>query len=80
MTPMAGNTAARLTRKSRYLVSLMKETIPDHKIQKAIKVLDQCIFAIRFYEKTGQDKYIDELSWAVKRLHQLFNEKGENND
>ncbi|MDQ5951072.1 MAG: hypothetical protein QG639_349, partial [Patescibacteria group bacterium] len=32
------------------------------------------------YEKTGQGKYIDELSWAVKRLYQLFNRKGENND
>lgn len=80
MMPNNLDSTARLTRKSRYLVSLMKETIPDHKLQKAIKVLDQCIFAIRFYEKTRQDKYIDELSWAVKRLHQLFNEKGENND
>lgn len=74
------DSTARLTRKSRYLVSLMKDQIPDDKLQKAIKILDQCIFAVRFYEKTGQDKYIDELSWAVKRLHQLFNEKGENND
>jgi len=58
----------------------MKDQIPDHKLRKAIKILDQCIFAIRFYEKTGQDKYIDELSWAVKRLHQLFSEKGDKND
>jgi len=59
---------------------LMKDTISDQKLQKAIKILDQCIFAISFYEKTGQGKYIDELSWAVKRLYQLFNRKGENND
>ena len=80
MTPSNLDSTARLTRKSRYLVSLMKDQIPDHKLQKAIKILDQCIFAIRFYEKTGQDKYIDELSWAVKRLHQLFSEKGDKND
>lgn len=70
---------ARLTRKSRYLMPLMKDQIPDHKLQNAIKILDQCIFAIRFYEKTGQDKYIDELSWAVRRLYQLFKEEGEKN-
>ena len=80
MIPNSLDSTARLIRKSRYLVSLMKDQIPDQKLQKAIKILDQCIFAVRFYEKTGQDKYIDELSWAVKRLHQLFNEKGENND
>ncbi len=80
MTPNNLDSTARLTRKSRYLVSLMKDQIPDDKLQKAIKILDQCIFAIRFYEKTGQDKCIDELSWAVKRLHQLFNRKGKNND
>ena len=80
MTPSNLDSTARLTRKSRYLVSLMKDQIPDHKLRKAIKILDQCIFAIRFYEKTGQDKYIDELSWAVKRLHQLFSEKGDKND
>lgn len=74
------DSTARLTRKSRYLVSLMKDQMPDHKLKRAIKILDQCIFAIRFYEKTGQDKYIDELSWAVKRLHQLFDEKGVQSD
>ncbi len=74
------DSTARLTRKSRYLVSLMKDQMPDHKLKRAIKILDQCIFAIRFYEKTGQDKYIDELSWAVKRLHQLFGEKGVQSD
>lgn len=80
MIPMAGDTAARLTKKSRYLVSLMKDIMPDQKLQKAIKILDQCVFAIKFYEKTGEDKYIEELSWAVKRLHQLFNDEGEKND
>jgi hypothetical protein len=58
----------------------MKDAIQDQKLKKAINILDQCIFAIRFYEKTGQDKYMEELTWAVKRLHQLFSEKGENHD
>lgn len=80
MMPNNLDSTARLTSKLRYLVSLMKGQIPDHKLKRAIRILDQCIFAVRFYEKTGQDKYIDELSWAVKRLHQLFNEKGEKND
>lgn len=80
MTPSNLDSTARLTRKSRYLVSLMKDQIPDHKLKRAIKILDQCIFAVRFYEKTGQDKYIDELSWAVKRLRQLFGEIGVKND
>ncbi len=80
MMPKNLDSTARLTRKLRYLVSLMKDQIPDHKLQNAIKILDQCIFAIRFYEKTGQDKYIDELSWAVRRLYQLFKEEGVKND
>ena len=80
MIPNNLDSTARLTRKSRYLVSLMKDQIPDHKLKSAIKILDQCIFAIRFYEKTGQDKYIEELTWAAKRLHQLFSEKGENHE
>jgi len=54
----------------------MKDTIPDQKIQKAIKILDQCVFALKFYEKTGKDKYIEELTWASKRLDQLFNDEG----
>ncbi len=80
MMPKNLDSTARLTQESRYLVSLMKDIIPDHKLQKAIKILDQCIFAIKFYEKTGQDKYIDELTWAVRRLNQFLNEKGENHD
>ncbi|MFZ5376462.1 MAG: hypothetical protein ACOZAN_02205 [Patescibacteria group bacterium] len=54
----------------------MKDTIPDQKILKAIKILDQLVFALKFYEKTGEDKYIDELTWASKRLYQLFNNEG----
>lgn len=74
------NSTARLIQESRYLVSLMQDSIPDQKLQKAINILDQCIFALKFYEHNGQDKYIDELTWAVKRLYQLFNEKGEQNE
>jgi len=77
---MAGNTEARLATRSRYLVSLMKETIPDYKLQKAIDILNQCALALRFYIATKQDKYLDELTWAVRRLNQLFNEKGVNHE
>lgn len=54
----------------------MKDTVLDKKLQKAIKILDQLEFALKFYEKTGQDKYHEELIWASKRLYQLFNNKG----
>lgn len=77
---MAGNTAARLTQESRYLVSLMKDTIPDHKLQKAVDILDQCVLALRFYTATKQDKYLDELTWAVRRLSQLLGKKGGKNE
>lgn len=77
---MAGNTAARLTHLSRYLVSLMKDTIPDYKLQKAVDILDQCVLALRFYTATKQDKYLDELTWAVRRLSQLLEEKGVKNE
>ncbi len=77
---MAGNTEARLTHQSRYLVSLMRKTIPDHKLQKAIDVLDQCALALRFYTATKQGKYLDELTWAVRRLSQLLEKKGGKNE
>lgn len=56
----------------------MKDTIPNQKLHKAIKILDQLVFALKFYEKTGEDKYVEELAWASKRLHQLFKEEGKN--
>lgn len=56
----------------------MKDTIPDLKLQKAVQILDQLVFALKFYEKTGEDKYIEELTWASKRLYRLFNEGGKN--
>lgn len=77
---MDGDTAARLTHQSRYLVSLMKDQLPDQKIQKAIDILDQCALALRFYTATKQDKYLDELNWAVRRLSQLLEKKGGKNE
>lgn len=77
---MAGNIDARLTHQSRYLVSLMREIIPDHKLQKTVDILDQCALALRFYTATKQSKYLDELTWAVRRLNQLLNEKGVNHE
>ncbi len=77
---MAGNTAARLTTRSRYLVSLMKDVIPDQKLQKAVDILDQCVLALRFYIATNQDKYLDELTWAVRRLNQLLEKEGDEDE
>lgn len=77
---MVGNTEDRLREITRYLVYLMKDTIPDHILQKVIDILDQCALALRFYTATKQDKYLDELTWAVRRLNQLFNEKGESHE
>lgn len=77
---MDGNTEARLTTKSRYLVSLMKDTMTDQKLQKAVDILDQSALALRFYTTTKQDKYLGELTWAVRRLNQLLNEKGVNHE
>lgn len=71
---------SRLTTRSRYLVYLMKDTITDQKLLKAVKILDQLVFALNFYEKTGEDKYIEELTWASKRLCQLFNKEGGGNE
>ena len=71
---------ARLTTRSRYLVYLMKDTIADQKLLKAVKILDQLIFALKFYEKTGEDRYIEDLTWASKRLYQLFSDKGGGNE
>lgn len=65
------DSTARLTRKSRYLVSLMKDTIPDHKLQKAVGILDQCTLALKFYIGTKEPKYFQEFIWAVERLHYL---------
>lgn len=78
MTPMAGNTAARLTSKSRYLVFLMKDTIPDQKLQKAVNILDQYTLTLKFYIGTKEPKYLQEFIWAVERLHYLV--KGNIND
>jgi hypothetical protein len=77
---MAGNTAARLTQLSRYLVYLMRDQIPDHKLQRAIDILDQCVLALRFYTATKQDRYLNELIWAVRRLNQVLQKKGGENE
>ncbi len=58
----------------------MKDTIPDQKIQKAVDILEQCSLALKFYVGTKNQKYLDELEWAVKRLHQLISAEGGLND
>jgi hypothetical protein len=58
----------------------MKNTIPDHKLQKAVDILGQCSLALKFYVGTQNQKYLDELEWAVKRLHQLISTEGGFND
>lgn len=78
MMPKNLDSTARLTRKSRYLVSLMKDQIPDHKLQNAVDILDQCTLALKFYIGTKEPKYFQEFIWAVERLHYLV--KGDKND
>jgi hypothetical protein len=54
----------------------MKDTIPDQKLQKAVDILGQCSLALKFYVGTRKPKYLQELEWAVKRLHQLIVTEG----
>lgn len=58
----------------------MKDTIPDQKLQKAVDILEQCSLALKLYVGTRNQKYLDELEWAVKRLHQLIATEGGQND
>ncbi|HNS64988.1 MAG TPA: hypothetical protein PKJ26_00665 [Candidatus Woesebacteria bacterium] len=58
----------------------MKDIIPDQKLQKTVDILDQCVLALRFYTVTKQDKYLDELTWTVRRLSQLLEKKGGKNE
>lgn len=58
----------------------MKDTMPDQKVQKAVDILEQCSLALKFYVGTGKLKYLHELEWAVKRLHQLLIVEGGLND
>jgi len=59
-------------------VYLMKDTILDQKLQKAVDIFDQCTLALKFYIGTNESKYFQEFIWAVERLHHLV--KGENNE
>lgn len=58
----------------------MKDTILDQKLQKAVDILKQCSLALEFYVGTRKPKYLHELEWAVKRLHQLLVIEGGFND
>jgi len=58
----------------------MKDTIPDKKLQKAVDILEQCSLALNFYIGTKKPKYLHELEWSVKRLHQLLVIEGGFND
>jgi hypothetical protein len=58
----------------------MKDTIADQKLQKAVDILEQCSLALRFYVGTRKPKYLHELEWAVKRLHQLLTNEGDQNE
>ena len=77
---MVGNSAARLKTRSRYLVPSEKGKMSEEKIQRAIDILDQCSLALRFYIGTKEEKYLDELTWAIKRLNQLLSKKGSKNE
>lgn len=54
----------------------MKDKVPDHKLHKAVDILEQCSLALKFYVGTKELKYLHELEWAVKRLHQLLITEG----
>lgn len=56
----------------------MKDTTPDQKLQKAVDILEQCSFALKFYVRTRELKYLHELEQAVKRIHKLIVEGGLN--
>lgn len=58
----------------------MKDTTLDQKIQNTVDILDQCTLALKFYVNTRDLKYLQELEWAVKRLHQLLVAEGGQND
>lgn len=58
----------------------MKDSIPDQKLQKAVDILEQCTLALKFYAGTKSQKYLSELEWAVKRLHQILVTEGGLND
>jgi len=58
----------------------MKDTVPDQKLQKSVDILEQCSLALKFYVGTRDQKYLSELGWAVKRLHQLLTTEGGLND
>lgn len=58
----------------------MKDTIPDQKLQKAIDILEQCYLALKLYVGTRKPKYLQELEWAVRRLHQLLAKEGGQNE
>lgn len=58
----------------------MNDIIPDQKLQKTVDILEQCSLALKFYVGTRKLKYLHELEWAVKRLHQLLVIEGGFND
>ena len=58
----------------------MKDIITDQKLQKAVDILEQCSLALKFYVGTRESKYLHELEWSVKRLHQLLVIEGGFND
>ncbi|CAN5295557.1 hypothetical protein BH10PAT2_BH10PAT2_1940 [soil metagenome] len=58
----------------------MKDTIPDQKLQKAVDILEQCSLALKFYVGTRNEKYLNELVWAVMLLHQLIIIEGVENE
>lgn len=58
----------------------MKDTIPDQKLQKAVDLLEQCSLALKFYVGTRKPKYLHEMEWAVKILHQLITTEGGQNE
>ena len=40
----------------------MKDTMPDHKLQKAVDILDQCTLTLKFYIGTKEPNISKNLS------------------
>jgi len=53
----------------------MKTELLDKKLQKAVDILDLCVFALKFYIASKELKYLKKLRSEVKKLDLLLNNK-----
>lgn len=55
---------------------LMKQGLPEKKLQKAVDILEQTMLTLKFYVGTRDLKYLDELEQKVRKLHDLLVKNG----